>query len=216
MLDKKIAWERWDEDVIEQEIVEDFYSDEDGDEESIEDALNFLEKIPSLVTTPMGMFQLHDKMNILNQFDCWMGYTNFEITNSIRDTLEKVEGVELLNIMTRYRFFLGVGKMFNFSDVRRSVESLLCESEIDEYSKESVNIIKENISSDKYWAIFVTKSGEILYASTNEESDEDYLKKLKHYQKRKMVGHFCKMIREQDFNNAKKPIRFYRFASSRI
>tara|TARA_R100000005_G_scaffold95912_2_gene79504 strand:+ start:13888 stop:14478 length:591 start_codon:yes stop_codon:yes gene_type:complete len=185
MLDKKIAWERWDEDVIEQEIVEDFYSDEDGDEESIEDALNFLEKIPSLVTTPMGMFQLHDKMNILNQFDCWMGYTNFEITNSIRDTLEKVEGVELLNIMTRYRFFLGVGKMFNFSDVRRSVESLLCESEIDEYSKESVNIIKENISSDKYWAIFVTKSGEILYASTNEESDEDYLKKLKHYQKRK-------------------------------
>tara|TARA_Y100000004_G_scaffold29937_1_gene31072 strand:- start:2732 stop:3322 length:591 start_codon:yes stop_codon:yes gene_type:complete len=185
MLDKKIAWERWDEDVIEQEIVEDFYSDEDGDEESIEDALNFLEKIPSLVTTPMGMFQLHDKMNILNQFDCWMGYTNFEITNSIRDTLEKVEGVELLNIMTRYRFFLGVGKMFNFSDVRRAVESLLCESEIDEYSKESVNIIKENISSDKYWAIFVTKSGEILYASTNEESDEDYLKKLKHYQKRK-------------------------------
>lgn len=185
MLDKKIAWERWDEDVIEQEIVEDFYSDEDGDEEAIEDALNFLEKIPSLVTTPMGMFQLHDKMNILNQFDCWMGYTNFEITNSIRDTLEKVEGVELLNIMTRYRFFLGVGKMFNFSDVRRAVESLLCESEIDEYSKESVNIIKENISSDKYWAIFVTKSGEILYASTNEESDEDYLKKLKHYQKRK-------------------------------
>tara|TARA_Y100000593_G_scaffold89635_1_gene174285 strand:+ start:3897 stop:4487 length:591 start_codon:yes stop_codon:yes gene_type:complete len=185
MLDKKIAWERWDEDVIEQEIVEDFYSDEDGDEEAIEDALNFLEKIPSLVTTPMGMFQLHDKMSILNQFDCWMGYTNFEITNSIRDTLEKVEGVELLNIMTRYRFFLGVGKMFSFSDVRRAVESLLCESEIDEYSKESVDIIKESISSDKYWAILVTKSGEILYASTNEESDEDYLKKLKHYQKRK-------------------------------
>jgi len=185
MLDKKIAWERWDEDVIQQEIVEEFYDDEESDEEVLEDALNFLEKIPSLVTTPMGMFQLHDKMSILNQFDCWMGYTNFDITNSVKDTLEKVEGVELLNIMTRYRFFLGVGKMFNFSEVRRAIESLLCESEIDEYSKESVSIIRDNISSDKYWAIFVTKSGEILYASTNEESDEDYLKKLKHYQKRK-------------------------------
>ena len=186
MLDKKIAWERWDEDVIEQEIVEEFYGDEPSEEdEAIEDALSFLEKIPSLVTTPMGMFQLHDKMNIFNQFDCWMGYTNFEITHSVKDTLEKTEGVELLHIMTRYRFFLGVGKMFNFSDVRRSVETLLCESVIDEYSKESIGLIKENISSDKYWAIFVTKTGEILYASTNEDSDEDYLKKLKHYQKRK-------------------------------
>ena len=185
MLDKKIAWERWDEDVIQQEIVEEFYDDEESDEEVLEDALNFLEKIPSLVTTPMGMFQLQDKMSIVNQFDCWICYTNFDITNSVKDTLEKVEGVELLNIMTRYRFFLGVGKMFNFSEVRRAIESLLCESEIDEYSKESVSIIRDNISSDKYWAIFVTKSGEILYASTNEESDEDYLKKLKHYQKRK-------------------------------
>ena len=150
MLDKKIAWERWDEDVIEQEIVEEFYGDEPSEEdEAIEDALSFLEKIPSLVTTPMGMFQLHDKMNIFNQFDCWMGYTNFEITHSVKDTLEKIEGVELLHIMTRYRFFLGVGKMFNFSDVRRSIETLLCESVIDE------------------------------------DSDEDYLKKLKHYQKRK-------------------------------
>ena len=64
MFDKKIAWERWDEDVIEQEIVENFYEKhaDAEDEEGVEDALMFLEKIPSLVTTPMGMFQLHDKI----------------------------------------------------------------------------------------------------------------------------------------------------------
>ena len=187
MLNKKIAWERWDEDVLEQEIVENFYDKHEDieDEEGVEEALAFLERIPSLVTTPMGMFQLHDKMNIMNQFDCWMGYTNFDITKSVEETIESTEGVELLSVMTRYRFFLGVGKMFSFSDVRRSIESKLCSSTLDQNTKESVDLIKASISSDRYWTIFVSQSGEISYASTNNEEDEDYFSKLSHYQKRK-------------------------------
>ena len=187
MLNKKIAWERWDEDVVEQEIVENFYDKHEDieDEEGVEEALAFLERIPSLVTTPMDMFQLHDKMNIMNQFDCWMGYTNFDITKSVEETIESTEGVELLSVMTRYRFFLGVGKMFSFSDVRRSIESKLCSSTLDQNTKESVDLIKASISSDRYWTIFVSQSGEISYASTNNEEDEDYFSKLSHYQKRK-------------------------------
>ena len=187
MLNKKIAWERWDEDVVEQEIVENVYDKHEDieDEEGVEEALAFLERIPSLVTTPMGMFQLHDKMNIMNQFDCWMGYTNFDITKSVEETIESTEGVELLSVMTRYRFFLGVGKMFSFSDVRRSIESKLCSSTLDQNTKESVDLIKASISSDRYWTIFVSQSGEISYASTNNEEDEDYFSKLSHYQKRK-------------------------------
>ncbi|MAH50805.1 hypothetical protein CMI37_33615 [Candidatus Pacearchaeota archaeon] len=189
MLHKKIAWERWDEDVIEQEIVEEFYSDqlEEEDEDGVvENAITFLEKIPSLVTTPMGMYQLHDKMNIMNQFDCWMGYTNFDITESVREVIEKTKGVELLNIMTRYRFFLGVGKLFDFSDVRREIEeSLRGDSSLDDDTEETVEMIRDNISVDRYWAIFVCKSGEILYTSTNEDDDEIYEKTLEHYKKRK-------------------------------
>ena len=124
-------------------------------------------------------------MNIMNQFDCWMGYTNFDITKSVEETIESTEGVELLSVMTRYRFFLGVGKMFSFSDVRRSIESKLCSSTLDQNTKESVDLIKASISSDRYWTIFVSQSGEISYASTNNEEDEDYFSKLSHYQKRK-------------------------------
>tara|TARA_R100001244_G_scaffold91110_1_gene69035 strand:- start:3082 stop:3699 length:618 start_codon:yes stop_codon:yes gene_type:complete len=191
---KKIAWERWDEDVIEQEIVEEFYSDQlDQEDEDgvVENAITFLEKIPSLVTTPMGMYQLHDKMNIMNQFDCWMGYTNFDITESVREVIEKTKGVELLNIMTRYRFFLGIGKLFDFSDVRREIEeSLRGDSSLDDdteetVTEETVEMIRDNLSSDRYWAIFVCKSGEILYTSTNEDDDEIYKKTLEHYKKRK-------------------------------
>ena len=189
MLHKKIAWERWDEDVIEQEIAEEFYSsqpDEEDEDGVMQDAIMFLENIPSLVTTPMGMYQLHDKMSIMNQFDCWMGYTNFDITESVKETIENIEGVELLNIMTRYRFFLGVGKLFDFPDVRREIEkSLRGDSSPDDDTEEAVEMIRDNISTDRYWAIFVCKSGEILYTSTNEDDDEIYKKTLEHYKKRK-------------------------------
>jgi hypothetical protein len=81
-----IAWEKWDEDVLEQELIEEIYQEvSEGEEENlVEDALLFMEKIPKLITTPMGMYQLHDKMSILNQFDCWMGYTNFDITKGVQ------------------------------------------------------------------------------------------------------------------------------------
>jgi|TARA_R110000765_G_scaffold277144_2_gene375107 hypothetical protein len=184
MSDKKVAWERWDEDVIEQEIVENFYEENYQEEDSqiTEDALSFLEKIPHLVSTPMGMYQLHDKMNVMNQFECWMGYTNFDITHSVKDKIEKIEGVELLSVTSRYKFFLGVGKLFNFSEVRLAIENALV---LDDITREAVNIIKDNISEDRYWVIFISKAGEILYTSTNDEDDEYYLTTLVTYQERK-------------------------------
>ena len=125
----KIAWENWDSDVLEQEIIDNILESEDFEEEEAEDALLFLGKIPKLVTTPTGIYQLHDKMNILNQFDCWMGHTNFDLTKSVEKIIESVEGVELLSIIGRYRFFIGIGKLFNFSDVRRSIEKKICTKE---------------------------------------------------------------------------------------
>lgn len=187
MSNKKVAWERWDEDVIEQEIVDNFYEEnyqEEEDSQIAEDALSFLEKIPHLVSTPMGMYQLHDKMSIMNQFECWMGYTNFDITHSVKDKIEKIEGVELLSVTSRYKFFLGVGKLFNFSEVRLAIENALV---LDDITREAVNIIKDTISEDRYWTIFISKSGEILYISTNDEDDEYYLTTLVTYQERKDI-----------------------------
>ena len=178
MKTKKIAWEKWDDDIIEEEVREEILDqfDED-DEEGVLEALDFLQKIPKLVSTPTGIYQLHDKMNIMNQFDCWLGYTNFDITRTVKATLERIEGVELLEIMSRYRFFIGVGKLFNFTEVRRDIESELCDNNISDETLEAVEVLKENLSQDKYWTILVSNSGEIKYASTNDENDEKYLRK---------------------------------------
>jgi hypothetical protein len=201
MSDKKIAWEKWDDDLVEEEIVDEFYeindSKEDEDLNLAMEALEFMSRIPKLVSTPAGMSQLYDKMSVLNQFECWMGHTNFDITKNVQRTLEKTEGVELLVVTSRYKFFLGIGKLFDFRSVRRDIENDLCVSklkdeldnlETDEYTQETVELIRETICMDKYWAIFVRPSGEVKYASTNKEDDERYLRKLLKYEKDKEVS----------------------------
>ena len=56
-------------------------------------------------------------------FDCWVGHTNFDITTTTFDTLNEVEGVELLKVVSRYRFFIGIGRMFHFKNVRKDLET---------------------------------------------------------------------------------------------
>ena len=53
---------------------------------------------------------------------------------------------------------------------------------MDEDTRETVTLIKEMISEDKHWTIFVSKAGQIEYASTNDDGDEAYLKKLMRYE----------------------------------
>lgn len=69
--------------------------------------------------------QLLDEVSMLSNFECWMGHTNFDITPEVKESLDKIEGVELLKICSRYRFFIGVGRMFNFKEVRKNIENVL-------------------------------------------------------------------------------------------
>ena len=195
----KIAWENWDSDVLEQEIIDNILESEDFEEEEAEDALLFLGKIPKLITTPTGIYQLHDKMNILNQFDCWMGHTNFDLTKSVEKIIESVEGVELLSIIGRYRFFIGIGKLFNFSDVRRTIESILCNSLADSYDdileqdiennyrslSSSIINLKLLVSEYKHWAIFIGSDGMVDYTMSNQDNDAEYLEMIKEYEQYK-------------------------------
>ena len=96
-----------DEDQEEQEVEEDMYSGGAGRSD-----------IPLLPITQ----QLMDDMAMLSNFDCWIGHTNFDITKHIKSTLNKTEGVEILKIISRYRFFVGVGQMFDFKEVRKNIE----------------------------------------------------------------------------------------------
>ena len=200
MPSNKIAWENWKEKV-------DYSPPENKPEESTEDDEDIIEKsflsameIPRLVQTPLGIFHYEDKLKPSEKFDCWIGYTNFDITQIVSDLIESVDGVEALEVMSRYTFFLGVGKMFNFRDVRLGIESLILDPEyIDDESHilendeiiRSIEIIKEQLSSEKHWAIFVSNEGDIDYAKTDNKNDEQFLKSLVFFEETKsLIGGF--------------------------
>ncbi len=200
MPSKKIAWENWKEKVDysppENKLEEAVEEDEDAIEKSLLSAM----EIPRLVQTPLGIFHYEDKLKPSEKFDCWIGYTNFDITQNISDLIECVDGVEALEVMSRYTFFLGVGKMFNFRDVRLGIESLILEPEYPEDTLtildsdeiiRSVEIIKEQLSSEKHWAIFVSNEGDIDYAKTDNKNDEQFLKTVLFFEETKQsIGGF--------------------------
>ena len=73
--------------------------------------------------------QLIEDMAMLSNYDCWIGHCNFDITEEIKNMLDETPGVEVLKIISRYRFFIGVGKMFEFADVRHYINKVILDKE---------------------------------------------------------------------------------------
>lgn len=99
-------------------------SDEDL-EDYEEDNESIIKSSPMIPLTP----QLIEDIAMLSSFDCWMGHTNFDLTNNTKDILNKVPGIEVLKICSRYRFLIGVGRMFDFTKVRNDIEKSLLEGD---------------------------------------------------------------------------------------
>jgi hypothetical protein len=83
--------------------------------------------------------ELVQELSLAINYDCWVGHANFNITPEIRAKLKVTPGVEALKIISRYRFFIGVGKMFDFAEVRKFIENQHC-NKIKEGKNEERNI----------------------------------------------------------------------------
>lgn len=197
MTERKIAWEKW-EDLP--QYTEPAHSNpfagiesEDAEEPTEFDLADFFERIPKLVHTPVGMYQVDDRMSPIKQFDCWLGHTNFDITDFVQNYIESTPGVEVLVILTRYRFFLGVGKLFSFRDVRVGIENSICSKELsddDEFSVADTEVegIKLELSEYEHWAIFIFPNGEISHIGTNDLEDKKYKKTVLLYKNAKILS----------------------------
>jgi hypothetical protein len=132
MAKKIIAWENWNEKEL--ESFEDEFDDvtnlkdleELGESLSLAPASSLFEMSPQVIYTPFGTVDPSSKLKPSDRWDCWMGYTNFDITNGISDKMRTLDGVEALKIMSRYTFCVGVGKLFQFKDIRRNIENAIC------------------------------------------------------------------------------------------
>jgi hypothetical protein len=130
-----IVWEKWrdpfgnDEDnnttISKQPEDDEIYSP--YDEDSNEATTNSKEIKCKILITPMGAIPYNEFTASGKIFNFWTGHSNFTITNNIVDIIEDTEGVETLDVFTRYRFRIAIGKAFSDSEVMRKINSNISE-----------------------------------------------------------------------------------------
>ena len=108
---KLIAWEKW-EDPFEVPLDEDDTSDYEK-----KTGRNM-----RAVMTSMGVMPITEYNKPGKTFNFWIGHTNFSITKGVHELIESIDGVETFDIFTRYRFRIGIGKLFKSVDVRREID----------------------------------------------------------------------------------------------
>lgn len=77
-------------------------------------------QIPILATS-MGMLPLTEYTQPGKVFNFWVGHCTFDITDKVFNAIEATEGVEILTPLTRYRFRIGVGDLFDPGTVLRAI-----------------------------------------------------------------------------------------------
>lgn len=144
MSNPKIGWQKY-EDFLDKQInspaidnimqsisskVQDVETEEYQDDSAYKDSSEYTEdeSDSQSMMFPMSA-QFFQDLSMLSTYDCWLGHTNFDITPMIKNKLDNIDGVEVLKICSRYRFFIGLGRMFKFADVRTNVEDAIIPKE---------------------------------------------------------------------------------------
>jgi hypothetical protein len=125
-----IIWQKWadpfgedDKIDISDDLLESRSSYGDILEEDDRTDMVNLQKPIKVISTPMGIIPINDDTASGKIFNFWLGHTNFDITPKIANEIERTEGVETLNIFTRYRFRIAIGKAFTDSAVMNDIQS---------------------------------------------------------------------------------------------
>tara|TARA_Y100001963_G_C6464423_1_gene301637 strand:+ start:98 stop:529 length:432 start_codon:yes stop_codon:yes gene_type:complete len=137
-LDKKIAWEKWrdpylfEEELSElQETLSQLNEEEDDMYQEFADELEDISEslMPSknmkILMTNFGVMPVTEGNSVSKSFKFWTGHTNFDISDSVSKEIQSVDGVEALDIYTRYRFRIAIGKLFKDRDVMFQIQTKL-------------------------------------------------------------------------------------------
>jgi hypothetical protein len=136
--DKKIAWEKWRDPYLFDEELEQITEslsnlsedEEDMYQEFSEELAELSEgfmpaKNMKILMTNFGVMPVTEGNSISKSFSFWTGHTNFDISESVSKEIQLVKGVESLDIYTRYRFRIAIGKLFKDRDVMFEIQTKL-------------------------------------------------------------------------------------------
>ena len=174
---KKILWESWNAKILTASEQQEPQQEESQAYDASETEISPEYCIPiqsRLIHTPMGAYPEESILKPSDRWDCWIAHTSFPITGSIVNILNNdIDGIEVLKIMGKYSFFIGVAKLFDIRDVREQINEKICSyTEIEIFSndevQETVNLLKDQLKENKFWSILVYPEGNIEYVVANE------------------------------------------------
>ena len=133
-----IIWEKWEDPF---ELKEDYGNDLENEvtEEEYNQLVSEIEKSYQeqeqqqqeqqsqqyrFILTPFGAVS-PDQISLGKNFKFWIGHTNFNITSTVSGLIEDTEGVEILDVYTRYRFRIAVGYSFTDRDVMSAIQKTI-------------------------------------------------------------------------------------------
>lgn len=122
-INNKIVWEKWVDPYFqdaESEAQWSNYQEPEDDEESEE--MQPTEKM-FVISSPMGIIPYNEYSAPSKIFNFWVGHANFDITEKIAKIIEQSRGVEILDVFTRYRFRIAIGKGFQDRDVMNVINN---------------------------------------------------------------------------------------------
>jgi hypothetical protein len=115
-----------------EEEYSNYYEDTENKEDIDKDekkSNNFIRSKQNIrvMATPMGIIPVTENTASGKIFNFWTGHTNFDITPKIALLIEETSGVETLDIFTRYRFRIAIGKAFKDSYVMQKINETIYE-----------------------------------------------------------------------------------------
>ena len=163
-----------------------FNLDEDGDEIPVLQGAQPLK----VIQTPMGFVSALDTSFASSNFDFWIMHTNFDLTPEIINIIKTVNGVETLEVYTRYRARIGFPKsgFFKSSDVmskiQNSIDDFYMNQQLESLEsfpneiQQKVYETVENLKNRDFWTILVLPNGNIDLV-TSDKDDRNYQEKIK-------------------------------------
>jgi hypothetical protein len=127
-----IVWQKWfdpfgeDDTVDHDKLPDDHYDKEDLDGEYV-DEMESVKQPLRAIATPMGLIPYTENTASGKIFNFWVGHTNFNINSQIVNIIDQIDGVETLDIFTRYRFRIAIGKVFDDARVMKEINDQIYE-----------------------------------------------------------------------------------------
>lgn len=97
--------------------------------------------------TPFGTFPLTEHSIPSKLFKFWTGHVNFTLDAGMVSVIESVPGVETLNIWSRYRFRVGIGKLFDDGQVMYAIKEAILKYYEQRYGKKRSDSMPSRLTS---------------------------------------------------------------------